>query len=66
MKRWRKVHLQDGSCKQGEHGEQVPHHSFVESDDKACLTCTRICGCDDCCVLRHDFGKWQEPKNRDK
>lgn len=60
MKQLRKVHLEEGSCKRGERGEQVPHHRFVEADDMACLTCARICGCDDCCVLRRDFGKWQE------
>lgn len=60
MRRLRKAHLQDGSCRRGERGEQVPHHRFVEADDTACLTCARICGCADCCVLRRDFGKWQD------
>lgn len=57
MKRLRKIHLQDGSCKQGARGEQAPHHKFVEADDKACLVCARICDCEDCCVLQRDFGK---------
>ena len=57
MKRLRKVHLQDGSCKRGQRGEQVPHHKFVEADDKACLVCARICDCEDCYVLQRDFGK---------
>ncbi len=55
MKR-KKVHLLDGSCKQGERGSLVSHPRFVKADHKACLTCARICGCSECYELERVFG----------
>lgn len=57
MRRPRKIHLQDGSCKPGERGEQVEHADFVETDARACLRCARICDCADCYALRRAFGR---------
>jgi hypothetical protein len=51
----KKIHLREASCKRGKYGTQESHRRFVESDINACLTCARICGCEDCDVLRHDF-----------
>jgi hypothetical protein len=52
-----KIHLEDGSCKSGERGRQVSHERFVGADNRACLTCARICGCVACNDLRDVFGK---------
>lgn len=56
MKRLR-IHLQERTCKRGRRYEQVPHHEFIEADNKACLMCARICNCEDCYVLQRDFGR---------
>ena len=52
-----KIHLEDGACKRGERGRQVSHQRFVDADNRACLTCARICGCAECNDLRNVFGK---------
>jgi len=55
-----KIHLREGSCKRGERGVQASHRRFVDADNKACLTCARICDCTDCHELRRVFGKLVE------
>ena len=52
-----KKHLADG-CKASARGELLPepHQRFVELDYDACLTCARVCGCEECAVLVRDFG----------
>lgn len=55
MKKQR-IHLREGTCKHGERGIQESHRRFVDSDNRACLTCARICGCTECDALRRDFG----------
>ena len=57
-----KVHLRDVADEHSKSGIQEPHQRFLESENAACLTCARICGCDECNVLRRDWGKfrWKE------
>jgi hypothetical protein len=56
MKPRPKKHLADGSCKAGKGRERLSHRRFVELDYDACLTCARVCGCEECAVLERDFG----------
>lgn len=56
MKR-KKIHLREGTCKQGERGSRASHRRFVEADNKACLTCARVCSCAECYELMRAFGQ---------
>lgn len=56
MKPRKKIHLREGTCKGGERGELAAHRRFVDADNKACLTCARICGCCECYELERVFG----------
>jgi hypothetical protein len=52
-----KTHLREVSYKHAKRGIQESHRRFVESDNNACLTCARVCGCEECRELRYVFGK---------
>ena len=49
--RMTKIHLEEGTCRRGEQGRQVSHERFVDTGNRACLTCARICGCTECSDL---------------
>lgn len=52
-----KVHLRGASHKSARDGIQETHQRFLDSENDACLTCARICGCEECEVLLRDWGK---------
>jgi hypothetical protein len=53
----KKIHLRYASGRHAKRGVEESHRKFVESDNNACLTCARVCGCEDCRELRYAFGK---------